>query len=157
VSDAAKTARMSNHATVSIGRAHHTRRDDRNERGGGGGRGTLEGAVMPSLLLMAAMTVSEVTTRIAIVGIVSLAGLMLVARLQWHPTRTRRASAVWRFGSSQVTTDVVRQRSEARQDVSRATRTGFLIAIAVTTGVALGVALSVVFVGLLNSSGAGAA
>lgn len=57
----------------------------------------------------------------------------------------------------QVTTDVVRQRSEARQDVSRATRTGFLIAIAVTTGVALGVALSVVFVGLLNSSGAGAA
>ena len=66
---------------VKSGSAHHTRCVMREETGGGGGgRGTLESAVMLSSLVVASMTVTEVTTRIAIVGVVTLAALFLIGR-----------------------------------------------------------------------------
>lgn len=66
---------------VNSGSAHHTRCVMREETGGGGGgRGTLESAVMLSSLVVASMTVTEVTTRITVVGLVALTALFLIGR-----------------------------------------------------------------------------
>jgi hypothetical protein len=140
---------MSNHATVSIGRAHHTRRDDRNERGGGGGRGTLEGAVMPSLLLVAAMTVSEVTTRIAIVGIVSLAGLLIASRIRLPTRRNDYSGGFVGPKFVRVRTDikeVAENWSESQRFKSRVPRAVMVLGM---LGLGVGFALSLILLAFI--------
>jgi len=145
---------------VSRGSAHHTRRaaprdaspNAAIDSGGGGGRGTLEGAVVPSLLLMASMTVTEVTTRIALVGSTAVLGLLLVGRI-WTPTSRRRPSVATPY-VAQIT---IKPAGSARYRLARTRRQGAgalaLAATAVVSGLALGVLLSLGLVSFLNSVG----
>jgi hypothetical protein len=161
VTDAAITITMRSHETVSSGSAHHTRRDVEPVGGGGGGRGTLGVAVMPSLL-MASMTVTEVTTRIAVVGVVALVGLLLmsrassrlVSRVSSHHQRSStmpsaRTPARLRINDAAVA--VIDEPSKGLRAQTLGTR---LVGITITTvvaGVAAGIALSLVFLIGLNS------
>lgn len=133
---------------VSIGSAHQTRRAaDDDAGGGGGGKGTLEGAVMTSSLLLASMTVSEVTSRIAVVGTVAVVGLLLLARTG---TPRRRASVAERARVLQVEVLPLRR--------GRTRQTLHLVPLAVlvgATGVGLGIILSLLFLLGLSAAGQG--
>ncbi len=140
---------MSSQATVKVGRAHHTRRaTDADAGGGGGGKGTMEGAVMTSSLLLASMTVSEVTSRIALVGGLAMLGLLLVAR---SSSQRQRASVVHRARVLQVS-PLPLKRERNRQALH-------LVPLAVlvgATGVGVGVVLSLLFLLALGAAGQGA-
>jgi len=133
---------------VSVGSAHQTRRAaDDDAGGGGGGKGTLEGAVMTSSLLLASMTVSEVTSRIAVVGTVAVVGLLLVAR---SGTSRRRASVAERARILQVEAMPLRR--------GRTRQTLHLVPLAVlvgATGIGLGIVLSLLFLLALSAAGQG--
>ena len=150
---------------VNSGSAHHTRCVMREETGGGGGgRGTLESAVMLSSLVVASMTVTEVTTRIAIVGVVTLTALFLIGRsgiavsssgrigqpsdrrFTYHPAMSPRATAArW----------LAARRLDARPS-TKAARIASLGVIAIVGGAALGIGASLLLVVALNASGSGA-
>jgi hypothetical protein len=153
VTDAAITITIRSHETVRSGSAHHTRRDVKLAGGGGGGRGTLGVAVMPSLL-MASMTVTEVTTRIAVVGVVALVGLFLVSRVSSpHHGRATMPSAHTsaRLRTNDDAVAVIDEPSKSLRAQTFGTR---LVGITITTvvaGVAAGIALSLVFLIGLNS------
>jgi hypothetical protein len=143
---------MSSHETVNNGSAHHTRRDVERAGGGGGGRGTLESAVLASLP-MASMTVTEVTTRIAIVGVVALLGLLLISRARRtnRVTQSQGSAQTSRPRTVEAAVDLINEK-----DIGLRTRTfgARLVALSVTSiiaGVATGIALSLVFVIGLNS------
>ena len=148
--DAAKTRTIISHATVSNGSAHQTRREVPSEAGAGGGRGTLEPAVTRSLLFMASMTVTEVTTRIAVVGAVSLLGLLVVARLSRQtlpPAEEDDLDGVLRLDRDTnvelvVASDFVR---------SLGSRLAGVFAIVGIAGTAIGVGLSLLLVVSLNA------
>ena len=165
VSDAAMITAISNQAIVNSGSAHHTRCVTREETGGGGGgRGTLESAVMLSSLVVASMTVTEVTTRIAIVGVVALAALFLIGRsgiavssngrigepsnrrFTYRPaTSLRDAAAIW----------ITARRLDARPS-TKAARIVSLGIIAIVSGATLGIGASLLLVVALNATGSGA-
>lgn len=135
---------------VSNGSAHHTRREVPSEAGGGGGRGTLEPAVTRSLLFMASMTVTEVTTRIAVVGVVSLLGLLFVAR---RPRQTMTSlvqpEPTWGNRNSQLDLIVDYPRTKPFRAVG--TRLTGLFATIAAAGITIGVVFSLVLVVLLNA------
>lgn len=135
---------------MSNGSAHQTRREVPSDAGGGGGRGTLEPAVTRSLLFMASMTVTEVTTRIAVVGAVSLLGLLLIARLSRQtllPTNKSHLDGVVRLDHD-TNIEPVGTPKLAR---SLGSRLAGIFAIVGIAGTAIGVGLSLLLVVSLNA------
>lgn len=134
---------------VSNGNAHHTRRELPDELGGGGGgKGTLGNVAGTSRRLESFMTVTEVTTRIAIVGVVALIGLFVVARVGVAGNMARRAE---RFRISHGDSiGSVDQRSFLGRRVSRAKFAVILASVGVVGGVTLGVLLALGFLTILN-------
>ncbi|MEY4400690.1 MAG: hypothetical protein RL072_555 [Actinomycetota bacterium] len=155
------TSPMSSHVTVSNGSAHHTRRDANRAGGGGGGRGTIDGTVL-LLSLTVSMTVTEVTTRIAVVGAVSLLGLVLVARAPSSvisQVTKRSQNDSYKSGSSVLVgartshaaaTDID-DSSAGRRAQSQGMRFVGLAVTTVVAGVSLGITLSLAFLVGLNS------
>ncbi|MGA0044395.1 MAG: hypothetical protein ACO3II_07395 [Ilumatobacteraceae bacterium] len=130
---------ISSHATVSDGKAHHTRLvTARDIGGGGGGRGTLDGAVMPLSLGVASITVTEVTTRIVLVGGLALIGLLIIQRSAATYSRHRDGNFV------------VMNLADVGATQSPATRVLALLLIALTSGLALGIGSALVLLALLN-------
>jgi hypothetical protein len=102
---------------------------------------------MTSSLLLASMTVSEVTSRIAVVGVVAMLGLLLLAR---GGTARRRASVAQRARVVQVAALPLRR--------GRTRQTLHLVPLAVlvgATGVGLGVVVSLLFLLVLSAAGQG--
>ena len=151
---------MSNHAMVKSGSAHHTRCVMREETGGGGGgRGTLESAVMLSSLVVASMTVTEVTTRIAIVGVVTLAALFLIGRSGIATSSSGRIGqpSNGRFTYRPATSPrATAARWLAARPSTKAARIASLGVIAIVGGAALGIGASLLLVVALNATGSGA-
>lgn len=127
--------------------------------GGGGGRGTLESAVMLSSLVVASMTVTEVTTRIAIVGVVTLAALFLIGRSGIATSssgrigQSRRARFTYRAATSPRATAA--RWLDARPS-TKAARVVSLGVVAVVGGAAVGIGASLLLVVALNATGSGA-
>jgi hypothetical protein len=142
------TSTMRSHEIVNSGSAHHTRRDVERSGGGGGGRGTLEVAVALSLL-MASMTVTEVTTRIAIVGVVAVIGLFLVARPSGRKTHGGGVPSQPSTNTAAMT--VLNDERVGRRAQNLGTRFIGLVVMTVVVGAAVGIALSLAFVVGLNS------
>lgn len=151
---------MSSHETVKTGSAHQTRRRLLGDGGGGGGgKDTLEGAVMPSMLVVASMTVTEVTTRIGLVGGVSVLALLLIGRLGMSHLDV---AAMPRVVRQRFTHHVAESRAAppksrwatilSSRSRGAVTRLLSLWSVAVISGVALGVGLSLVLVLLLNAT-----
>ena len=105
-----------------------------------------------SLLLMASMTVTEVTTRIAIVGAVSLLGLVLVSG---GTTRSRRTWVSISRSASFVavtTTEVAQAHTHSMKRARTiGTRLVGLVATTLMTGTAIGVGLSLTVLVILNT------
>lgn len=94
------------------------------------------------------MTVTEVTSRIAIVGVVALIGLILVSRVGVAGSMARRAE---RFRISHGNSiGSVDQRSFLGRRVSRAKFAVILASVGVVGGVTLGVLLALGFLTILN-------
>ena len=129
---------ISSHATVSDGKAHHTRLAIARDIGGGGGRGTLDGAVMPLSLGVASITVTEVTTRIVLVGGLALIGLLIIQRSAATYSRHRDGNFV------------VMNLADADATQSPATRVLALLLIALASGLALGIGSALALLALLN-------
>ena len=124
---------------MSDGKAHHTRLAiARDIGGGGGGRGTLDGAVMPLSLGVASITVTEVTTRIVLVGGLALIGLLIIQRSAATYSRHRDANFV------------VMNLTDAGATQSPATRVLALLLIALASGLALGIGSALALLALLN-------
>ncbi|MEY3615280.1 MAG: hypothetical protein RLZZ518_281 [Actinomycetota bacterium] len=151
---------MRSHATVNVGSAHHTRRELLDAGGGGGGgKDTLEGAVMPSMLVVASMTVTEVTTRIGLVGGVATIALLLIGR---SGTSRRDAVATSRVIGQSFAHRIAEQKAApptnrllamvSGRSRNAVTRLFSLGSLAVIGGVALGVGLSLALVVLLNAT-----
>lgn len=152
---------------MNSGNAHHTRRpDDCDAGGGGGGRDTLEVAVMPSLLVVASMSVTEVTTRTVLVVVLSLVGLILIQRSSLRSTRrhefrnfeTRQDAIV--TSNLEVRASWLTQRLRnvswlASRPNTVLTRGASLIVVGVLGGLALGIGLSLALVVLLNGMNSG--
>ena len=136
-----------------IGSAHQTRRAAFAETGGGGGgRGTLEVAVMSSSLVVASMTLTEVTTRIAIVGVVTMVALIVVG--QMSNSDDYRSG---RFTSRTGTPSQPVPRSGMAQWFSRRSptvvgRLGSLGVLAAIVGATLGIGLSLLLVTVLSAT-----
>ena len=150
---------------VNSGSAHHTRCVMREETGGGGGgRGTLEGAVMLSSLVVASMTVTEVTTRIAIVGVVTLTALFLIGRSGIASSSNGRIGQpsngrfTYRAATSPRATAArwLDARRLAAQPSTKAARIVSLGVVAVVGGAAVGIGASLLLVVALNATGSGA-
>ena len=145
---------------VKSGSAHHTRCVMREETGGGGGgRGTLESAVMLSSLVVASMTVTEVTTRITIVVVVALAALFLVGRSGFIDLGTGRnsRSGSRRFEYRATTTPRnAAARWLAARPSTKAARIASLGVVAIVGGAALGIGASLLLVVALNATSNGA-
>lgn len=165
VSDDAIIKDMSNHAMVNSGSAHHTRCVVREETGGGGGgRGTLESAVMLSSLVVASMTVTEVTTRIAIVGVVTLTALFLIGGSGIAISRNGRtgqpSNGRFTYHAATSPRDAAARWITARRLVARPSTKAAHIAslgiIAILGGAALGIGTSLLLVVALNATGSGA-
>lgn len=137
--------------------------------GGGGGKDTLGSAVMPTLLFVASMTVTEVTTRIVVVGVVTLAGLFVMSRrsISMRPISVGSRGQPSFSGKRQhfVTNTPEHQIPNAqgglaqllfRRPVGFVARITSLGIIAVAAGLALGVGLSLALVTVLNALGSGA-
>jgi len=111
--------------------------------------------IQASLLLMASMTVTEVTTRIALVGSTAVLGLLLIGRV-WTPTSRRRPSGATPF-VAQIT---FKPAGSSRYHLARSHRRGAgaltLAAMAVVSGLALGTALSLALLTALNALNLGA-
>ena len=143
-----------------MGSAHQTRRSVLGDGGGGGGgKDTLEGAVMPSMLVVASMTVTEVTTRIGLVGGVALVALLLIGRMTAAGNVSVSTPRVvhHRFTHQAAEPSVaLPQRWSARLLSSRSssavTRLASLCGVSVISGIALGVGLSLLLVALLNAT-----
>jgi hypothetical protein len=116
--------------------------------------------MMPSLLVVASMTVTEVTTRIAIVGGLALIGLLFLMRnstannrhhgstfVVVNRTESATASPTGLPWLSQHSGMARWLRSRPRNVASRAT---FLLALAGVSGLALGVGLTLALLALLN-------
>ena len=134
---------------MTVGSAHHTRRaDDARAGGGGGGKGTLEVAVLTTSLLVASMTVTEVTSRMSLVGVVAVLGLLLLARgakprrksMAAQPTRVLRLEPL----------PVRRGRAKPPLHLLP------LLVVAGAAGVGLGVGFSLLFLLTLQATGQGA-
>jgi hypothetical protein len=145
---------------VKSGSAHHTRCVMREETGGGGGgRGTLESAVMLSSLVVASMTVTEVTTRIATVGVVTLTALFIIGRSgiagssNGRINQTDNARFTYRAATSPRTTAA---RWLAARPSTKAARIASLGVVAIVGGAALGIGASLLLVVALNATGSGA-
>ncbi len=124
---------------MSDGKAHHTRLAiARDIGGGGGGRGTLDGAVMPLSLGVASITVTEVTTRIVLVGGLALIGLLIIQRSAATYSRHRDGNFV------------VMNLADAGATQSSATRVLALLLIALASGLALGIGSALALLALLN-------
>lgn len=124
---------------MSDGKAHHTRLAiARDIGGGGGGRGTLDGAVMPLSLGVASITVTEVTTRIVLVGGLALIGLLIIQRSATTYSRHRDGNFV------------VMNLADAGATQSPATRVLALLLIALASGLALGIGSALALLALLN-------
>ena len=157
---------------VKSGSAHHTRCVMREETGGGGGgRGTLESAVMLSSLVVASMTVTEVTTRITVVGVVALAALFLVGRSGFIDLGNGRSSqsGSGRFVYRATTYGTAENPSRATptprsaaakwlaaRPSTKAARIVSLGVVAVVGGAALGIGASLLLVVALNATSNGA-
>jgi hypothetical protein len=159
---------ISSHESVTSGSAHHTRRETFRLGGGGGGRDTLGFAVMLSLWNVASISVSEVTTRSAVVAAVCLVALGLIARSVNFANVDNQAShgASRRAKDSSAGPDqqfvgtarpagVLIQETPVRPAVV-ATRIGSLIAIMCGVGLAIGVMLSLFLVVALSAMNLGA-
>jgi hypothetical protein len=134
------------HAKVKMGNAHHTRRDAFGEAGGGGGGSTLVGAVGLVLLLSASMTVTEVTTRIALVGILCFSTLLLIGRVG------RKTSSNISVSSQHIrTTESVDLEVSSRHIPS----VFFMVVLSVVVGLALGLIISLGLLVILRTSGTG--
>ncbi|MGA1169338.1 MAG: hypothetical protein ACO3V2_02910 [Ilumatobacteraceae bacterium] len=124
---------------MSDGKAHHTRLAiARDIGGGGGGRGTLDGAVMPLSLGVASITVTEVTTRIVLVGGLALIGLLIIQRSAATYSRHRDGNFV------------VMNLADVGATQSSATRILALLLIALASGLALGIGSALALLALLN-------
>ncbi|MFZ9076461.1 MAG: hypothetical protein ACO3JN_06250 [Ilumatobacteraceae bacterium] len=124
---------------MSDGKAHHTRLAIALDiGGGGGGRGTLDGAVMPLSLGVASITVTEVTTRIVLVGGLALIGLLIIQRSAATYSRHRDGNFV------------VMNLADAGATQSPATRVLALLLIALASGLALGIGSALALLALLN-------
>ena len=140
-----------------IGSAHQTRRAAFAETGGGGGgRGTLEVAVMSSSLVVASMTLTEVTTRIAIVGVVTMVALLVVGRM-----RSADGHRGGRFTSRTDSQSQPVHRSGMAQWFSQRSptvvgRLGSLGVLAAIVGATLGIGLSLLLVAVLNATSSAA-
>ena len=157
---------------VKSGSAHHTRCVTRKEAGGGGGgRGTLESAVMLSSLVVASMTVTEVTTRITIVVVVTLAALFLVGRSGFIDLGNGRnsRSGSGRFEYRATTNGTAENPSRATttprsaaakwlaaRPSTKAARIASLGVVAIVGGAALGIGASLLLVVALNATSNGA-
>ena len=154
---------------VRSGNAHHTWLAARGETGGGGGgRDTLEGAVMPSLLIVASMTVTEVTTRIGVVGVGTLLALLFIGRTgtTLQPNSGRRDGeklVVVASGLSvhRATQKTLPARSRwaiwlNRRPTTIVARVGSLGVVAGVAGLAIGIGLSLVLIVVLNAMNLGA-
>ena len=137
------------HAKVKMGKAHHARRDAFDEAGGGGGGSTLVDAVGLVLLLSASMTVTEVTTRIAIVGIVVLVGLLVISRVR--PGLTNQRGSIPTH-AQRIQSPLVR----TTQPIRRLTTVSALALIGAISGLALGVLASLTLATILNTMNRGA-
>jgi len=145
------TATINNHATVSNGNAHHTRRDAPRAGGGGGGRGTIEGTVVPSLP-MASMTVTEVTSRIALVGAVSLLSLLWLAQAGMRSGKHSSERSRVLDTPAATHSDVVEPASSpAKRLPGLGARAFGLVITAVAAGAAIGIGLSLAFLATLNA------
>lgn len=140
-----------------IGSAHQTRRAAFAETGGGGGgRGTLEVAVMSSSLVVASMTLTEVTTRIAIVGVVTMVALLVVGRM-----RSADGHRGGRFTSRTDSQSLPAPSSGMAQWFSQRSptvvgRLGSLGVLAAIVGATLGIGLSLLLVAVLNATSSAA-
>jgi len=104
---------------------------------------------------MASMTVTEVTTRIALVGSTAVLGLLLVGRV-WTPTSRRRPSVATPY----VAQFTIKPAGSARYRLARTRRQSAgaltLAATAVVSGLALGIALSLALLTALDALNLGA-
>jgi len=145
------TATINNHAMVSNGNAHHTRRAATRAGGGGGGRGTIEGTVVPSLP-MASMTVTEVTSRITLVGAVSLLSLLWVAQAGVRGGKnSSKRGHVLDTKAAERSFVVEPTSSPAKRLPGLGARALGLIITTVTAGAAIGIGLSLAFLAALNA------
>jgi hypothetical protein len=144
--------------------------------GGGGGRGTLESAVMLSSLVVASMTVTEVTTRITVVGVVALAALFLVGRSGFidlgngRNSRSGSRRFVYRATTNGTAENLSRAtttprsaaakwlaaRRLAARPSTKAARIASLGVVAIVGGAALGIGASLLLVVALNATSNGA-
>jgi hypothetical protein len=99
------------------------------------------------------MTVTEVTTRIAVVGVVALLGLLLISRASRtnRVTRSHGSAQTFHPRTVEAAVDLIDDK-----DIGLRTRTfgARLVALSVTSiiaGIATGIALSLAFVIGLNS------
>ena len=119
---------------------------------------------MLSSLVVASMTVTEVTTRIAIVGVVTLTALFLIGRSGIASANNGRigqptnARFTYRPATSPRTT-AARWLAARRLDAppsTKAVRIASLGVIAIVGGAALGIGASLLLVVALNATGSGA-
>ena len=120
---------------------------------------------MPSLLVVASMTVTEVTTRIALVGGLALVGLLLLTRS--FSTGDRRHESTFvvinpadSSSPGPVASSWLSQRLgvatwRAFRPRTVASRAMFLVALALVSGLALGVGLALALVALLTGLNTG--
>jgi hypothetical protein len=147
-SDDTMMSTIISHAKVRMGNAHHTRLDAFDEVGGGGGGSMIGGAVGLVSLLTASMTVTEVTTRIAIVGIVVLLGLLTISRV--GPGRTNQRASIT-VNPQRIQSPLVR----TTQPIRRLTSVSALALIGAISGLALGVLASLTLATILNTMNRG--
>lgn len=121
---------------------------------------------MPSLLVVASMSVTEVTTRTVLVVVLSLVGLILIQRSSLRSTRrhefrhfeTRQDAIV--TSNPEVRASWLTQRLRnvswlASRPNTVLTRGASLIVVGVLGGLALGIGLSLALVVLLNGMNSG--
>jgi hypothetical protein len=106
---------------------------------------------------MVLMTVTEVTTRIAIVGMAGTIGLLLVSRAQLfrrHEDRVDGARRFARHSASPVTAShLPLGRASLRRSGTVSSRLFGLVVITIAVGLSVGIGLSVALVGALAASG----
>jgi len=155
VRDAAKTRTIIIHATVSKGSAHQTRREVPSDAGGGGGRGTLVVAVPTLSVPMALMTVTEVTTRIAIVGVLSFAALVVLARAGGRRVEHRTTATFRSAASDDSVALLLGSTAYFRRRGPLGSRIASLALVAVASGAMLGILVSLVLTTILNTMSEG--
>ena len=114
---------------------------------------------MPSLPLMVLMTVTEVTTRIAVVGAAGLIGLLLVSRAQVLRRYEAHFDGTRRFAQPRQplvsAASLPLDRAALRRSGTLSSRALGLAVVTIAVGLSVGVGLSLALVAALGALGLG--